>query len=122
MPGLDPNAVQDNYTHILMLQESGDTLVQKWDFDCKKIIGDRILMSGGSAGGNIVLLPDHALFVSMSTPYGDIFIVDADKHLLWNAVFEKYNSGKNEWEDFSKYRASIITMEQMEQLIWNEGN
>ncbi len=122
MPGLDPNAVQDNYPHILMLQESGDTLVQKWDFDCKKIIGDRILMSGGSAGGNIVLLPDHALFVSMSTPYGDIFIVDADKHLLWNAVFEKYNSGKNEWEDFSKYRASIITMEQMEQLIWNEGN
>ncbi len=105
-----------NYPQILKLKESGDTLENVWNYDCKPIIKDRKISNGG--GGNIVILPDHSLFVSMNIPYGDVFIADTNKKILWSAVIE--NFANNTWEPVSRYRASIITRAQPEQLIWNE--
>ena len=121
LPGLNPEQVQGNYPQVLALKEAGDTLAKEWDFDCKNIIKDRKLMSAGSAGGSIISLPDNSLFVSMSTPYGDVFIVDSGKHILWHGLYEKYNPEKSDWVECAKYRASIISRKQLEQMVWS-GN
>jgi arylsulfotransferase ASST len=72
-----------------------------------------------TSGGNVIEMPDKSLFVSMTGPYCKVFIVNRDKKILWSALPEKYDSGKNEWNPISEYRASIITRQQLEELISN---
>ena len=59
-------------------------------------------------GGNVIELSDKSIFVSMCTPYGNLFIVNRNKELLWDAVLEKLNAGDKKWIPVSQYRASII--------------
>jgi hypothetical protein len=63
-------------------------------------------------------LPDESIFVSSCTPFGNVFIVGRDKHLIWEAVLEKYNAEKK-WMELSQYRASFVTgRKQLEEMIW----
>ncbi len=117
IPGVNEVA-GGNYANILKLKESGNELQKEWDFNTKLILNDRRLMSGGSAGGNVVVLPDGNIFVSMSTPYGDIFIADINKNIVWSAFYEVFQPNENTWSESPKYRASIISRQQLEGLIW----
>lgn len=71
------------------------------------------------AGGSIYELPDHSFFVNMGGDYSKVFIVNRNKEIQWSALPEKWQPELNKWMPFSQYRASIITRDQLERLIWN---
>jgi len=122
---------------IVMMHEpvsAKDSLRKVWEFDCPvelakmpppnvntpplNIPSRKMLFS---SGGNVEELPGgHAIFASMCSPYAKLFIVSADKKVLWSAVPEKWRQGKNEWQPLQQYRASIIAdPKDVEALIWN---
>ena len=116
----------NEHPKILMMKEPvgpKDTLRKIWEYECdiegmnEKNPTDPVF----SAGGNVMELPDHSIFASMCVLYGNIFIVSADKKLLWNAISETWNPGKQKWKVQANYRASIIiNRKELESLIWNE--
>jgi hypothetical protein len=76
-----------------------------------------------TVGGNVVELPDRSMFASLCTPYSDLFIVNREKKVLWNAVSEKWSPKENAWRNLPQYRASIITSRKdLEQLILRSLN
>ncbi len=111
-----PDAAPKDNPRIMAMKEINGALEKVWDFDCSAILDDRAPQNGG--GGNIVALSNSSFFVSMSAPYGDLFIVDSNKHISWRAIAEKYQPESNDWKECPKYRASIVTRDQLEQLIW----
>jgi hypothetical protein len=113
---------------------SGKTGLEKiWEYQCtpdginrrkqlsvpQKDLNGRLLQAHHTSGGNVIEMPDNSLFVSMSGPYCKVFIVSQDKEILWSALPEKRNPVEKEWNPVSEYRASIITREQLENVIWN---
>jgi len=72
-----------------------------------------------TGGGNVIELPDGSMFASLYAPYSNVFIVNRNKEILWNAIAEKWNG--SEWTPNGQYRASIITNpKDLERLIWNQ--
>ncbi len=116
--GANAEIINNMGPQVIKMRESGDTLEKVWDFDCKDVVGDEHPAHGG--GGNVVLLPDNSLFVSMSAPYGDVFIIDPDRKVLWSGVTEIFQPDKGAWVQTSRYRVSIVTRAQLEQMIWND--
>lgn len=111
-------ATTGKYPHILKMRESGNALEKVWDFNCNLAVeGDPVQ---GSGGGNVVILPDNSLFISMCSPYGDIFIVNENRDILWSAVAETYQPDSQTWDRMGRYRASIVSRAQLEHLIWND--
>ncbi len=108
--------ISRSYPKVLMMKESGGTLKKTWELDCRQYISGIQNVCGG--GGNVVELPGNALFVSMCMPYSNMFIVDKDKHLLWNAVTEVRQPGGQGWTQYPRYRASVVTRQQLEHMIW----
>ncbi len=112
---------------IVMLQEppEGKSELKKiWEYQCTVENPEVMTVENSNflSGGNVVELPDQSIFVSMGSPYCKVFIVGTDKKVLWSAISEKYNSGKERWELFSQlnvYRASMISRKDLEELIWN---
>jgi Arylsulfotransferase (ASST) len=114
-----------------------DTLKKVWEYQCtteglnvEKMKGPegnlRMQPPGMKAfrqprgGGSVTELPDHSFFVSMSGPYGKIFIVNRNKKTLWSAVPEKWNEEERKWKVVAMYRASIIVdRKELERMIWN---
>ena len=87
--------------------------------------GAKIFAGGGNVftnGGNVIELEDESLFVSMCHPFGNLFIINKDKKLLWDAVMEKRNATTGNWEETDQYRGSIISKRSLlEQIIWGTG-
>jgi Arylsulfotransferase (ASST) len=82
---------------------------------------DTVLSKIYPSGGNVVELEDESIFVSMPFLNDNVFIVNPDKEILWNAILEQWNAFEKKWEGVNLYRASIIPgREELEQLIWNE--
>ncbi len=113
---------------IVMMQEpvsENDTLKKIWEFICPdELITTANNNSGmnfrSTGGGSVSELPDGSIFASMSANHGNIFIVNRDKKILWNAVPERWNADEKKWEMIGTYRASIITNPRdLLQLIWN---
>ncbi len=120
--GINNNAKTGNwgngYPKILKLKESGDSIKNSWELDCRKYLGDKINDAGG--GGNVVPISDSTLFVSMCNPHNEMFIVNTRKELLWSAVTEIYQPYEKTWGPYPRYRASVVTRKQLEQMIWSE--
>ncbi len=70
-----------------------------------------------TSGGNVIELPDRSIFVSMCYPFGNVFIVDNSKTLLWDGVFERRNPTTDAWDMTSQYRASIIEDQKLLQKL-----
>jgi len=134
---------QTNNPKLTMMQEpvsETDSLKIIWQYDCsmegmndyEQNIFDQHKVNVGrlptknkslklrlTSGGNIIELPDHAVFASMSGYFGKVFIINPDKEILWSAVPEK-KLKDNIWNTTPLYRASIILKrEYLEKLIWN---
>jgi len=71
-------------------------------------------------GGSVVELPDRSILCCMAGNYSKTFIVNRDKKILWSALPEKWNSTEGKWKVLPGYRASFITREELEHLIWGE--
>jgi len=109
---------------ILKLEEpaSGYDLKKIWEYTCtaEDVGPDQQGMLMFPTGGNVVELPDHSLFVNMSTAYSKVFILDEDKKVLWSAIPEKWIESSKRWLMVYDYRASMITSrKELEKLIWN---
>ncbi len=112
--------------NIIMMQEAvseNGNLNKVWEYECTLDgLNEKTLPGAGyTSGGNVIEMPDHSLFVSMSSPYGKIFMVSPGKDILWSAVSEQWNRYEKKWQMLPLYRASIInSRNDLEHLIWNE--
>ena len=127
-----------DYPSIVMMQQpvsEKDTLKKIWEYTCApeemntesqldktyKPSVKTDMPSLRRAGGNVMELPDGSIFASLCFPYANVFIVNRDKKILWNAIAEEWHAGENKWMPKSQYRASIITdPKDLERLIWNQ--
>ena len=106
------------YPEILKMKFDGDDLEEVWRFDCRQFdVGDQSINGGG---GNLQILSDGSLFVSMCNPYSQLFIVDSNKSILWRAIAETYNQADKTWKTYNMYRASFVTRQQLEKMIWSK--
>ncbi len=93
-----------------------------WEYNCPVNLGMRQRMPLTN-GGNVTELPDESIFVSMCSPYGNLFIVNRNKELLWNASLDHWNLIRQQWEPCDEYRASMITDRvALEKAIWHGKN
>ena len=82
--------------------------------------GELKRMARPTSGGSVTELPDHNLFVSMSSEYGKVFIVTRDKKVLWSIVAERWNKTENRWLIVLQYRASFVPdRKALEQMVSN---
>ena len=110
---------------VVMLQEpvtETGSLKKIWEYSYP-YKGDftKRRIAEGTSGGNVIELPGGEMFVSMCNPYSNVFIVNQNKQLLWDAVLEQWNMPARKWDILSSYRCSIIlNRKKMDQLIWSE--
>ncbi len=73
-----------------------------------------------TTGGNVIELPDGSFFVCMNSQYGKIFIVNRKKEVLFAALTERWRPADKKWVAMpQQYRASIITRQEMERMVWS---
>ena len=102
-----------------------DTMKEIWQYSCPvtPVKVDMAQFAGRlmpfTTGGNVIELSGHDMFVSTCNPYSELFIVSENKKLLWDAALEKRGQGAEIWQPSVLYRASIITRQQLESLIWS---
>jgi len=103
---------------VLVMEEDAAApsgLKTVWEYEPPRGLMD-VVRSGG---GNVLALPDGAVFFSMSMPYNDIMIVDKNKKILWDAKPEKRDCTTGAWKDLTTYRASLISSAQdMQNMVW----
>lgn len=101
-----------------------DSLKKIWEYSLE---AENLKMAGArnvqlTMGGNVVELPDHSIFISMSAPYNNVLITDLAKKILWQATPEKWDATEHKWKTSPHYRASIIkNKDEMQQLIRSAG-
>ncbi len=120
---------------ILMLKQpapDSDELEKVWEFECPmEDLGPNETTAGYfNFGGSVFEMPDRSFFVCMGGSYGKVFIVNRDKQILWSAQPEKWDRAASKWIKDGvlvdgkvregSYRASIISHDELESLIWNE--
>ena len=120
---------------ILMLKPlatGSDSMEKVWEFECpmEELAPNETTAGYFSFGGSVSELPDRSLFVCMGGLYGKLFIVNRDKKILWSAEPEKWDNVAGKWtkdgvmidqiKKEGSYRASIISRDELESLIWNE--
>jgi len=88
--------------------------VKVWDFTCPV---DDYKNMRFPFGGNVMELPDRSLFVCMGSNYSKVFIVSESKKIDWSAVPEATNPEDRQWRAVPQYRASVVTRNQLEQLV-----
>lgn len=106
------------YPRVVKMAQVNGGLKKVWELGSEVINVKPTPVAGG--GGNVMELPGKKLFVSLGTPYGELYIVDESKHVLWSAETEIYITDTDSWNPFPKYRASIVTRKQLEQMIWSD--
>ena len=110
---------------IEMLEEHGadrHKLRKVWEYQCTvdRQDGETGKQGEFGSGGNVMELPDHAMFVAMAGAYCNTFIVSHDKKILWNAILERWDQTAVKWVAPLHYRASIVTdVKDFERLVWN---
>ena len=115
-----------SFPSVLMVKPTVGTgvgLKKVWEYICpiEGQTGKTQTQYQFTYGGNVVELPDHAIFTSMSTLYSSVFIVSAEKKLLWSALPEHWNKDTKKWELVFQYKASLInSRKELEKLIWNQ--
>ena len=113
---------------ILVLHEPltmKDSLQKVWEYNCDlNDFGVAQFKPVGTGGGNVLKMSDGSFFASMGYYFGIIFIVNADKKIIWSAISEKWNTEEKKWELGSKlrvsYRASIIDKNEMDRLVLSQ--
>ncbi len=112
---------------IVMMKETGskkEPLKKVWEYQCTlDSLGDNELKRNKidyKVGGCVFELPDRSIFCCMAGNYSKLFIVGRDKKILWSAFPEGWDKTARVWRILRSYRASIITPEQLESIIWNE--
>ncbi|NDC41538.1 MAG: hypothetical protein EBZ77_08315 [Chitinophagia bacterium] len=114
------NSVRNFKPRILVVKEQAGELVPEWEFTYESknntsVVPDMVL----SSGGNVQELPDGSFFTAMCGPYANLFIVNRQKTITWEAVPEKYYTVNNTWRPTSQYRASIVlSRKELEQMVW----
>ena len=111
---------------IIRLQESSsgkNQLKKIWEFECPMEGGASYIRVPFASGGNVTELPGGAMFSSLANDvYSNVFIVSANKKILWSAIPEKMNQVENKWETLYQYRASIICNEKdIAAMIWESN-
>ena len=114
----------DGVPRVTVLQEGGpgeNSPKKIWEYQCtldplSAYNKEKAVPNGGS----ICELPDQSFLVCMVGIFNKIFIVNADKQVLWSALSERFDSTLKKWEGITQYRASIITdSKALEKLIWS---
>jgi len=65
-----------------------------WEYNCTVDDGpanDRYIGGGFASGGLGIELADRSMFIAMGSDYPKLLLVDRDKHVLWDALPEKYD-------------------------------
>jgi len=108
------------YPKIVLLKEQGSGGVQKlWEFDCKVEDSQfKLDPSLISKGGTVYELPDKSMFATSFFMQTALFIVNREKHILWSALYEQWDKKEKKWTFVSMYKASIVSHNQLEDLIW----
>jgi hypothetical protein len=104
------------------LREQGDTVAKTWEYRCFIENYEKLKhkVTGNTIGGNVMELPDHSLFVSMSNEYSQVFIVDTNKNILFSAMPETWERREKVWRMVDEYHASIVKdRAEMERMILN---
>ncbi len=113
-PGIPPSLAVFKQTN----KNGVPALSKVWEYSYPLYANSDLKMPGTSAG-NIIPLPGQAYFASVCLPYGNMYIVDQTKKLLWDATLEKFEPGMNNWKDNAQYRASIIYSDRdFERMVW----
>ena len=110
---------------LIMMQEpttKNETLKKVWEYECTidRTPATKNLNYQFPAGGSVFELPDQSVFACMGGMYSKIFIISPDKKILWSALPEKWEPNVSKWVPNAQYRASIISREELERLIWND--
>jgi hypothetical protein len=72
----------------------------------------------GTSGGNVQELKDGQFFISMFKPFGDMYVVNQEKQILWHGVLEKKQPQTGEWIPQEQYRATVIdSRSDLERLV-----
>ncbi len=101
---------------------TNEALLKTWDFKCPQgpdTYSD-IVTNLNRHGGKVKELEDKSYFVSNCSPYFNLFIVNKNKQLLWEAVAQKIDPVTKKWTPTNSYRSDIITShEVLSKIIWN---
>jgi arylsulfotransferase ASST len=115
----------DNLPKVEIFREPGGEngrLKKIWEYQCT-IDDDHEQLKktmGFTSGGNVRELPDGAMFITMSSPYGKISIVNRKKEILWSVLPEKWSPPEKKWNVAPQYRASIICdTADINKMIWH---
>jgi hypothetical protein len=116
---------EGSYPKVIMMKEPtlpGDNKLKKvWEYQCtiEGQTGKTQTAYTFNHGGNVVELPDHSIFTSMSTLYSKVFIVSPAKKELWSGIPEIWNPQFRAWENVIQYKASMInSRKELERMIW----
>ncbi len=117
------NTTSSNMPPTVLIMREPTNAIEKlsafWEY-AYPVSEDNVDEMRATNGGNIMELPDRSFFVSMCHPFGNLFIVNRKKEIMWDAVLENWNSTKLKWTEESQYRASFVaTRQQFESLIWH---
>jgi hypothetical protein len=95
-----------------------------WEFDCpvpQNAERNASTKELATSGGNVQELADGSFFISTCTPFGDMYVVDRNKHVLWQAEAKIWQASKSAWSPSSSYRATMITKQELERIIWKNS-
>lgn len=117
------NTLNPQFPEVLQF-EKPQTAIQKlklkWKFETESLLHDKVKNVGYTRGGNVNEIDDKAVFASMNIPFGNVFIVNRSKQVLWSGVFETRAKIEGEWMDQTQYRASIVTSSDLiERLVFS---
>lgn len=117
------NCNKENMPSVVAFKQNNKGELEKsWEFILPKI-SDSFSINNNStdrAGGNVLEMPDSRVFISNSTPYNSMLIIDChNKELLWQGVLEVNAENARGWNTQNSYRASIIYDDaDLQKLIW----
>ncbi len=110
---------------VVVLQEPGapgQQLKKVWEFHLPA--GELATVDAArpnGAGGNVMELRDDDMFVSMCDPFGNLFIVNRAKKLLWSAVLEGRDQTSENWMPSTQYRGSVVAdTKLLNSMIWHK--
>jgi hypothetical protein len=70
-------------------------------------------------GGSVRPVPGTAdYFVCMCSPFWNLYVISGDKKVLYEALPETWNAGRQKWEPTFGYRADMVSRQELEQMIW----
>ena len=110
---------------IIMMQQpvTGKNELQKiWEYSCPVNDASARSHTQFTSGGNVTELSGHDMFVSYANDLSsNMFIISADKQVIWSGFPEKWNLIENKWDPVYQYRTSmIISRNEIEQMVWHK--